>query len=80
MFGPHDSLSAERGAHFVATRAFWLSAPLLTLLAALPMLLVLLPLAFAGLPFLVVSFLSGASNNRFETRRIRAWQAVAQPA
>jgi hypothetical protein len=80
MFGPHDSLSTARGAHFVAIRAFWLSAPLLALFTALPMLLLLLPLAFAGLPFLVFSFVSGAFGNRFETRRIRAWQAVTQPA
>lgn len=74
MFGPHDSLSAARGARFLASRACVLVAALFVVLAGAPMLLVLLPLAFVGLPFLMVAFLSGASRNRFETRHIQAWQ------
>lgn len=74
MFGPHDSLSAARGVRFVAIRASVVVAPLLVVLVGAPMLLMLLPLAFAGLPFLLVAFLSGASRNRFETRHIQAWQ------
>jgi hypothetical protein len=80
MFGPHDSLSTARGMHYIATRTLVVSVPVLVTLAAAPMLLMLLPLAFAGLPFLLVAFFPGASENRFETRRIRARQAVPQLA
>jgi hypothetical protein len=80
MFGPHDSHSVARGVQFVAVRALVLSSPALVLLVAAPMVLMLLPLAFAGLPFLLVSFLSGATSQRFETKRALAWRAVAHPA
>jgi hypothetical protein len=80
MFGPHDSLSTTRGVRFAGIRVVVLLAPAFAALAVAPMLLMLLPLAFAGLPFLLVTFLGGASRHRFETRRIQAWNAAAQHA
>lgn len=80
MFGPHDSLSFTRGVRFTAVRVVMLLAPVFAALAVAPMLLILLPLAFAGLPFLLVTFLGGASQHHFETKRIQAWSAAVQHA
>ena len=44
-------------------------------LAIAPMLLLLAPLALIALPFMVLAFFTGASDNHMETRRIDAWRA-----
>jgi hypothetical protein len=80
MFGPHDSLSTARGLRFIAVRSVVLAGPVFVAIAAAPMLLMLLPVAFAGLPFLLFAFLSGASGTRYETKRIETWRGVPQHA
>ncbi len=80
MFGPHDSLSLTRGVRFAGIRVALVLVPAVAALAVAPMLLMLLPLAFAGLPFLLFTFLGGASRHRFETKQIQAWSASVQPA
>ena len=45
-------------------------------LAVAPVMLLLLPLAFVALPFMIVGFFAGAAGNHMESRRIAAWRPL----
>jgi hypothetical protein len=65
---------------YVRTGLFALCAVMLfplLLLAFAPLLLILTPVAFVALPFMLVSFCGGAGDTHMETRRIDSWRVRA---
>ena len=69
--------SVTRGASVLAT--ILLVTPFVAFALA-PVLLLLMPLAFIAIPFMVLAFWPGAAENHMETRRIRAWQPAVLKA
>jgi len=69
--------SATRCASVLAT--ILLVTPFVALALA-PLLLLLVPLAFVAIPFVILAFWPGAAESHMENRRLRAWQPVALKA
>lgn len=73
-----DEQNLVRGTSRVAAAvAALLLLPPFIALAVAPMLLLLVPVAIVGIPFMIPAFFSGTLSSRVELRRIESWRPRA---